>query len=109
MPLPRHGREFWFGQVLLVFSYALPSAPTKQELAVLVRWYCAAPHTPFTARTRLQRLRWEMVALPGRRGARTPRCDVVAEHNIAEPVHIVPDPTAEDHFFFNHHVRVGGR
>ncbi len=97
--------ETWFGHVLLVFAYS--RGRWKEELAVFVRWYCAVQHTQPTARTAMQRLRWETARLPG--GQAAPRCGVVSARSILEPVLIQRQPGKEDHFFFNHFVRVGGR
>lgn len=72
-------------------------------------WYTSAALTPVTRLTRMQRLRWETAPLPGTRGRQVQRCDMVAATNIAEPVYIMADPTDKAHFFFNHHMRVGGR
>ncbi len=103
----RNGGETWFGHVMLVFTYKVPAKPGLQ-LAVFVRWYCAAPSTKMTRLTRMQRLRWEMARLPGDTEL-APRCDVISAKSVLEHVLIQREPECPGHFLFNHFVRVGGR
>lgn len=81
----------------------------QQLPAVFLRWHCAAKHTALAERTYLHRLRWGRAALPGGRRWLVPHWNVQPADLIAEHVNIQRDPTEKDFFFFNRHLRVGGR
>lgn len=108
-PLQRRAQngELWFGRVVAFVSTPYSAAAEATEWA-FVRWFEEAPHVAgVTDVTGLARLRWctHMRRVGNGPEQLCPFYDLVALRAVIEPVFLQPDPTAENHFFYNHFVR----
>ena len=99
---PNGEEEVWFGRLV---SFVVISRDNAEESWAFVQWYAEAAHNETTALTRMSRLKWcKHQRCIGRTGelSRMEYYDLIPLTKIIKPVFIQPDPTAADHFLYNH-------